>query len=331
MSKEEEIVIEDEKEQTSDTDGNIDIEGLGEGQIELAKQHGLYKEEVKEENNKKEEVKSDDDVKNDSESSEKDNKSEENVTLEDIEKDENLLKKFDKKQQAFYWKWKSDRYKRQEAQKKAEELEKKIKEFQDNNPSSSKIKKIKDLLTNSSDEVTIEQLLSIVDEQEDVSDTKKEEKVSQENSRSEQNKIMMKAEFAQKLGAAKYDNFEEMTLLAKEVSESDATGVYKKILEDSFINDDVDENVLVERVVSIARMSPKFADITNQIKSDKEVDRVLNNSKKKVSSASVNGAGGKRIISESELTVAQAAKLPLEKWNKLKEETRRRILMGIDP
>jgi hypothetical protein len=105
------------------------------------------------------------------------------------------------------------------------------------------------------------------------------------------------------------------------------------LIDESFLNDDVDENMLVERVVNIARMSPKFNEVTNQVKAeDKEkINRVLNNSKKKVSSASVSGASGKRIISESELTVEQASRLSADQWAKLKPETRDRILRGMNP
>ena len=139
--------------------------------------------------------------------------------------------------------------------------------------------------------------------------------------------------FAEKIGKAKYDKFDDITVLAKEIIANDKSRTYQKLIDDSFMNDDVDEDMLVERVVSIARMNPKFNEVMNQVAPEKkaEVDRVLNNSKKKVSSASLNGASGKRIISEKELTVEQASKLSAEQWAKLKPETQKRILMGVNP
>ena len=77
-------------------------------------------------------------------------------------------------------------------------------------------------------------------------------------------------------------------------------------------------------------MSDKYSDVVNSVdkESKEKANRVLENSNKKVSSASVSGASGKRIVSEAELTPEQAARLSLDQWRRLKPETKKRLMMG---
>ena len=177
--------------------------------------------------------------------------------------------------------------------------------------------------------MTIEALQAVLEEK--IEPEKKDHELN--NAQAIQQKVAIKAQFAEKIGSAKYDNFDKISNLAKEIILADASKTYQKLIDESFLNDDVDENMLVERVVSIARMSPKFNDVVNQVdpEAKKKADRIIENSKKKVSSASMTGSSGKRIISESELTVEQATKLSTQQWNKLKPETRERILKGNNP
>jgi hypothetical protein len=207
-------------------------------------------------------------------------------------------------------------------------LQDKLKEAVDSGISGKKLAKINEMLKNP-DTLTIEALTAVINEQ--VEPEKKPNEL--DNAQAIQQKVAIKAQFAEKIGSAKYDKFNEISNLAKEIITADKSGTYQKLIDESFLNDDVDENMLVERVVSIARMSPKFNDVVNKVapEAKENADRVIKNSNKKVSSASVTGAGGKRVISEAELTVEQAAKLSSEQWTKLKPETRKRILMGKNP
>jgi len=328
QDRDEQIVIEEQSgESNGKAEEGFSVEGLSEGEIELAKKHGLLKEEEKKE---EEGIEIEDgEHKEQPKTEAKDKKEvEEEPTFEQVEEDEKLLNKYGKNEKALYWKWKTDKYKRQEAQKEASQLKERLKEAVDSGVSGKKLDKIKELLKNP-DSLTIEALQGVLEENIEVE--KKDTEL--DNAQTIQNKVAIKAQFAEKIGASKYDNFDKISNLAKEVINGDSSKTYQKLIDESFLNDDVDENMLVERVVNIARMSPKFNDVMNQVdpEAKAKADRVLENSKKKVSSASLSGASGKRIISESELTVEQATKLSTLQWNKLKPETRQRILKGIDP
>ena len=333
MPDEEGIVIDDTQEtQGEETEVKYDTEGLTDGEIELAKEHGFIKEEEEKNGTDDEqpEPKTDEDSESESEEEQEEEKVEEHPSFEDVENDEKLIDKYNKNEKALYWKWKTDKHKRQEAQKEAESLRVNgnVKDAVDSGVSGKKLEKIKKLLENP-DTLTIESLQATLDEE--VEPDKKPDEL--DNAQAIQQKVALKAQFAEKIGSAKYDNFEGISKLAKEVINDDKSGTYQKLIEDSFLNDAVDENMLVERVISIARMSPKYNEVVNnkKVENKEEVDRVIKNSKKKPSSASVSGASGKRIISESELTVEQATKLSDAQWWKLKPETRERILRGKNP
>lgn len=334
MSEETEpVVIIDESEPVEQAkEGQTADEELSPGEIELAKKHGIIvaDEEEKPEEGKVEVEDGEHKELPDAKTKEDGGKKEEveNPTFDQVEADEKLIDKYGKNEKALYWKWKTDKHKRQEAQKEANELKEKLKEAVDSGVSGKKLDRIKDLLK-TPDSLTIEALQAVLDEK--IEPEKKDHELN--NAQAIQQKVAIKAQFAEKIGSAKYDNFDKISNLAKEVILADASKTYQKLIDESFLNDDVDENMLVERVVSIARMSPKFNEVVNQVdpEAKKKADRIIENSKKKVSSASMTGASGKRIISESELTVEQATKLSTQQWNKLKPETRERILKGINP
>lgn len=307
------------------TEESFEIEGLDSGELELAKKHGFIKEEKDGEHDEQPKPKTDSKTDEKTEEKEVDD---EKPSFEQAEEDEKLIEKYSKNEKALYWKWKTDKHKRQEAQKEINELRKKVNEAVDSGVSGKKLERIKELLKNP-DSLTIESLQGVLEEK--IEPEKKDNEL--DNAQVIQQKVAVKAQFAEKIGNAKYDNFEAISNLAKEVILADGSKTYQKLIDESFLNDDVDENMLVERVVQIARMSPKYNELVNRVKpEDKEkANRIIENSKKKTSSASLSGASGKRIISESELTVEQAVKLSPDMWGRLKPETRERILKGVNP
>jgi hypothetical protein len=318
---EEGIVIE-EVEAGNDVGGEVDVSGmLPEEQAGIEK-FGLNKKpEVKKEENadiKQPEVKPEDKP--------ADKKEEvENPTFEQAEADEKLVDKFGKNEKALYWKWKTDKHKRQEAQKEVDALKEQLKVAVEGGASNKKVEKIKELLKNP-DSLTVEALQAAIDEQ--VAEDKKPNDL--DNAEVIRNKVATKSMFAEKIGNAKYEKFNDIANLAKDVIKEDASGTYQKLIDESFLNDGVDENMLVERIVNIARMSPKYSSVVNAVapEAKEKANRVLENSNKKVSSASLNGASGKRIVSEAELTAEQAARLSPEQWRKLKPETKKRLMAG---
>lgn len=325
---EEQIVIDETEIVQQDVEEKFDIEGFDEEEISLAEKHGFIKGKEVKKDEHKEQSESSSEINSGKETKKEEEKVEDKPSFEKVEEDEKLIESYNKNEKGLYFKWKADKHKRQEAQKEVEGLRKKINEVGDSVVSVKKIDKIKELLK-TPDSLTIELLQEVLDEK--IEPEKKESEPN--NSEIIQKKVSVKAQFAEKIGNAKYENFDAISNLAKEVILSDSSKTYQKLIDDSFLNEDVDENMLVERVVNIARMSPKFNEVYNRVKpEDKEkANRVIENSKKKTSSASISGASGKRIISESELTVEQATKLSTQQWNKLKPTTRERILKGLDP
>ena len=319
---EEGIVIE-ETQVASEPAGEVDLGGLMPQERELVEKFGL---------NKKEEVKKEDSAdekqpepKPEDKPAEKKEEVVENPTFEQAEADEKLVDKFGKNEKALYWKWKTDKHKRQEAQKEVDALKEQLKVAVEGGASNKKVEKIKELLKNP-DSLTVEALQAAIDEQ--IVEDKKPNEL--DNAEVIRNKVATKSMFAEKIGSAKYEKFNEIANLAKEMIVGDTTKTYQKLIDDSFLNDAVDENMLVERIVNIARMNPKFSEVMNKVapEAKEKADRVIENSNKKVSSASVNGASGRRVVSEAELTPEQAAKLPLEQWRRLKPETKKRLMMG---
>ena len=301
-------------------DEGFDIEGLSDGELEMAKDQGLIKEGDGED---------DGDVEKD-ETVEKDEKKEEvveneNPTFEDAEKDEKLVDRYNKNEKALYWKWKTDKHKRQEAQNDLKELRDSVKDLKGGVGSNKKLDAISKLLTEDQDSLTIEELQRIINEtvEEVKEDVVKPEVVAE--------KQTTRLDFTEKIGRAKYDKFDEYAQLAKEVAAK--SKVHSKAIFELISDDSVDESLLVEELVSLAKLHPKFKEVTDSVDPEdkKKVDRVVKNSKKKVSSAAISGSKGRRIISEDELTCEQAERLPQAKWDKLKQSTRTRVMKGIDP
>jgi len=321
--KEGEVAIEEQQEVVEEVAKDVDTSEMLPQERELVEKFGL---------NKKEEVKKEDgaddkqsEVKTDDKPAEKKEEVVESPTFEQAEADEKLVEKFGKNEKALYWKWKTDKHKRQEAQKEVDALKEQLKVAVEGGSSNKKVEKIKELLKNP-ESLTVEALQAAIDEQ--VAEDKKPNEL--DNAEVIRNKVATKSMFAEKIGSAKYERFNEIANLAKEIITEDKTGTYQKLVDESFLNDNVDENMLVERIVNIARISPKFNTVVNSVapEAKEKANRVLENSNKKVSSASVNGASGKRIVSEAELTPEQAAKLSLEQWRKLKPETKKRLMAG---
>jgi len=335
------------KETTVEIIGQVDSkqdtftsDGLLPQEVAMAEKHGLIKK--VDEKSKKEETadvehKVEPEVKPEDIKEEK--KEEVKPTFEEVQKDESNLKKYNPNEQALYWKYKADKKKRQEAQKEAEEWRAKYE--LESVKEKSKVKQIAELLKG--DSVTVEALQAIIGEktEDDVPLTKAE--FNKMESAKELKEVETKKEHqlrteriatAEEIGKTKYTNFDELTNLAKQVVDSDKTNTYKDVLEASFSDIELDEEQLVERVVTIAKLHPEFGkkksektEVKPEEKKETDADRAINNSKKKISSAAVGSGGDKRIVSYDDLTVDDAAKLTTAQWRKLPDAVRKRLLM----
>ncbi len=311
----EEIEIVEETQEDSQ-DQEVDLSELSSDDVDLINKHELVPKEEETEDGKKEKVEKKED---DSTDEEQDDKT--IPSFEDVEKDEKLVDKYDKNAKAFYWKWKTDKHKRQEAQKELTELKERLESSKTNSVSQKKLEKIATLVNEGKDDLTIESLQAVINEkveEEQVSGPIKPEDVAK--------KVNTKLMFAEKIGTAKYDNFIEIANIANEMFNENVT--YKNIITDAINSDGIDENQLVETLVSIAKLSPKYKDIG--VETPKEIDektnRVIKNSKKKISSASVGGSTSRRVVSYKDLTLQQLVNLPSEKYNKVPKNIRDKLL-----
>jgi hypothetical protein len=337
-----EIVLQDKVEEVEEK--AFDIEGLAPEEIQMAKDQGLYKEpeEVKEDDGEQQEQ-SETKTDSDTEPGEKEEKKEEEVvnpTFEDVEKKEELIEKFNPNEKALFWKWKGDKKKRQAAQKELEELKasSELSTLKDN-VGNKKLKQISDILGGDADGITIEALQAIIsgegkkDDNAPLTraDLEEIERVRAEKAtqQSEQEKRYAdRVQTAEKIGQSKYDNFDDIAKLAQEVVSGDKTGTYQQILSDTFVDTEIDEDQVVERVVTIAQLSPKFKELVSKAtpEDQEKVGRAIENSKKKKSSASLGGSGKRVVTSESDLTVDDIPSMSSTQWSKLKRSTKDRLL-----
>jgi hypothetical protein len=343
--QESQIVIDDvvEKEEQG-----FSIEGLTEEEVELAKKHQLIKEEEEKEDGELPEQPEPTTEEDTGSEEDKEEKEEEVDTDPDnfdamdsvFEKNEEKFHKtFSSNQKALYFKSKRDKQLRQEAVKELEELKASaelntLKE----SVSGKKLSAIKEALADP--DLTVEKLQAIIDGQA-VSAPKEKEvmtreeyealrKKEEDKQRVEHERFTQRVKLAEQIGKSKYDKFDDIANLAQEVVNEDKTGVYQKVLSEAFRDINIDEDVIVDTVVRVAQMSPKFKDaVVNASPSDREkVDRAIKNSKKPVSSASLSGSGRRVIANEDDLTPEDAVKMNNKQWMKLKESTRRRLLGG---
>ena len=292
----------------------------------------------------------------------KEETTEQNLSFENVEKDEkNLVTKFNKNEQALYWKWKSDKQERQTAQREYElstvrekALKKELESLRSNHDiSDAKLKKVNELLTGPQDNITIEAIQAILaqsaqaDDSDDRPLTKKDLNELSEKQKQEQREFEEKQKFvvgrinsAESIGKSKYDNFDDAINMAQEVINGKielpdmltADEIAKK-LNERIANKELDPEKVADFVVSIAKLNPNFgkkqtnpASQAQRKETDENIDRIIKNASKATSSAAVNGGNGRRMVSLENLTVDDAAKLTPKQWGDLPANVRKRIL-----
>jgi hypothetical protein len=327
--------IEEKVEKTFNTDGLLPEE------VKLAEEHGLITEEKEEDGEHKEQSESETTEVARTEE-EKEEVEDKKPSFEEVEQNESLSEKYNPNEKALYWKWKNDKRKRQALQKELDDIKSSselqtVKEL----AAAKKIQRISSVLN--SDDLTVEKIQSIINGQEVTVDdepiTKSDlERLEQERELENSKRIKEQQEFnerlltIEKIGLAKYEDFNDIVKLADEVAANDNT--CKEILSSAFQDTETDEEKILDRIVTIAKLNPNWGkkdDSGATESASKDVDRVVKNSKKKISSAAITGGGSSSIVTEDTLTVEQAGRLSNSQWSKLSEKTKKRILMGIDP
>lgn len=189
-----------------------------------------------------------------------------------------------------------------------------------------KVQKIQEALK--ADKITVEDLEAII------SGGKPETRPEPEDNKADEQK--RQAEFVQsriaeadKLGKTEYDNFDEIVTLAQGVLSQKPRQA--KLLQDALVDETVSEKDLVDMVVDIARLHKDFGkkaekdDPVHAGPTDEKVERMLKNSQKKPTSASLGGGSGNRTKSYDDLTAEDVTRMSLEDYKKLPEAVRRRL------
>jgi hypothetical protein len=326
--KNEEVLVE-VPENIEENETSQDLSGLSTEELEIAKKHGLIeeKEDVKAEDDKaegedkKEEKSEDDDTVLDPDSFEAMDK----VLEEDKDK---FHKKFTPNAKALYFKHKKERNERQRIAKELENVlaEKELSVVKES-ANKAKVNKIAEALKK--ENVTVEDLLKIIgDETAEPTEEVKRAEESKKNIEAEkQRQYRQRMELAEQIGKSKYEDFDKIADLAKEVAEKNPR--FMKSLGEVFLDNNIDEEGIVEEVLFIAQRNPKFKDIAKKVdpKSKEEVSRAIKNSNKKPSTASLGSTGTSYLKSEDSLTPEDVVNFSTQKWMSLSKKTRDRLLM----
>lgn len=197
--------------------------------------------------------------------------------------------------------------------------------------------------------------------QEDLDNNKKKEQMTADEKAAAERRLANHLDEQQAAGESKFGSkeFALMSDLADEVMKKDASGTYaqKMILAVKNFDPKPGEE-LFEVIHTLAKLHPDFQTKvkglkksktqddddqnnddddqgdnhqtnTTKVKAEdrKKVERIIKNSEKRTHSASVS-AGGRRTVSEEDLTADDARNISQAQWNALKPETRQRLLMG---
>jgi len=331
------VEVEDKVEETK-TDNSITVDeakemGLNESEISMGKEHGDIvdkKPDEKDTKNENEDKDDKDDKDKDTKPKEedkpdKDTKAKKEDGKEDIdpEKEADAIKDYTPNEKAQYFMRKKERSKRQKADRKAELLEVKNQALRDKLKGFEKGDDKLDLddeldkdLNNDNEPVTKGDLKKI--------EEKKGEQVEKAKA--------ISASLDDRYADARVEdaNFDKLCDLANEVMKEDAKegGIYAvkliKLAED-------EEGDIAGYIKKLAKLHDKYDEVgkeadTTDKDTKKETDQIITNATKRTSSASVSSGSGRRIVSEADLTIEDAAILSDDAWGKLKPETRERIL-----
>lgn len=321
-------------------------------EVELAKKHDVKIE--KPEDNPVEKS-----VEKSSDKSAEPKKSEESdIPVEDLDSFEKLHDLYQAKPESFYKLPKNIKqlyHSQKGLYKKMKDEEDKRKKYEDeiglnkiqNSVAKIKLDRIKARLANP-EGLTVEEMQELIEEKKEIQDdnkplTKKDleefenkKKTEAEKAHEEESakayargeKIKNTEAYAIKnladLTSSKYENFDDVVELAKEVMSKKAR--YASTFTQA-LNGDADEQEIAEIIVDIARLNPKWGESAKtEKKSNESVGKLVKNATKQQTSATLAGGRGAREIHISEdMDPEEAAKV----WDKIPREIRHKILKKV--
>ncbi len=314
------------------TEAEATTSGLSADEIVAGKKHGLIKDDNPSKKNGKdegaeEEEESGDEGKSE-ETEEVEDRDPKDAADEDLDPEEeaDLVKNYNDNEKSLYWKAKKERLKRQNAQSENEHTKIRLAAAQ---------REI-DLLKKGTKKTDAEGEEEDTDgEDEDtrvmtVGEFKKllaKQKEDQGKQNAQVQETIVRLEQQEAEFKADHPDFDEVMDLAKEMMDKKPS--FRQMLLSAGANPQ--ENA-AEIAYSIGQLNPKYkkgGSGTNKeagADTKTKVDKAIKNADKRQSSAAVSGGGTKRIVSEDDLTVEEAANLSPVQYGKLSRKTRDRLL-----
>jgi hypothetical protein len=240
--------------------------------------------------------------------------------------------------------------------KRAKEEEEKRKKFEDdlglnkiqNSVAKIKLDRIKNRLANP-EGLTVEELQELLEEKREVEnnadkpltakdleahEAKKREEAEKQTEEERNRQVAVAARIAEAetyakanlgdLTGGKYENFDDIVALAQEMVKSKPR--YGAQIA-SVINGEADVQEIVDVIVDIAKLSPKWGTSAKTDKTDdKSVDRIVKNAGRQQTSATLSGGrGGREIHISEDMDPEDAARV----WDKIPRELRHKILRKL--
>lgn len=242
----------------------------------------------------------------------------------DPEEEQELVKNYNDNEKSLYWKAKKERLKRQNAQSENEHTKIKLAAAQreiDLLKRGSKKDEADGEDENTEGEDDDARVMTVGEFKKMLADQKKE----QGKQNAEVQATIVRLEKQEAEFKADHPDFDEVMDLAKELM--DKRPSYRKMLLAAGADPNEDA---AEVAYSIGQLNPRYKKGGSAKESNADtktkVDKAIKNADKRTSSAAVTGGGTKRIVSEDDLTVEEAAALSATQYSKLSRKTRDRLL-----
>jgi hypothetical protein len=240
--------------------------------------------------------------------------------------------KFTPNAKALYFKFKRNRQLRQEAQEAAEQATRdrdyltiKEKAYQ---KKLTAVNEILDRIDAGDETVTtadVRKVLAFKEEQKE-QEEKPVEKPVEKPKQPDQKMLDEKCKNTELLGRSKYPDFDRYVALANDVVAKDND--FAAMITKAYVDPEVDEEELLEKIVKLARTHRDFYKEPEK-KKDTPADRIVANSQKKKTSASITGGSGRAPSGYEDLTPEDIIGMSVEEYNKIPNDVRLKLLKQV--
>lgn len=122
----------------------------------------------------------------------------------------------------------------------------------------------------------------------------------------------------------KYTNVDDIIALSQEMTALKPR--YAKQINDAFNDENMTEAEVVEVIIDVAKLNPKWGQSVKSEESNDKVEKMVKNASKQQTSAVLTGGKGSRVVNPEDLTPEDAVKMTQSQWNKLPRHIRDKVL-----